>query len=288
MNIMQQVEKISSLPYEQFVDKYLKPGIPVVLTDASACWQSNTMFTPDFFREKFGDVTTEYQGQAYSMREILALTEQATPEKPAPYPMLFEIPEQLPELLPLLDPVHLNYCVPNWFRNKYMPYNKLGNNMHLFIGGVGNQYSLHKDMYHTNAWITQLHGRKEFVVFPREQDELMHAEGLGFISPIDILRPDFDKYPRYRKATPVHVVLEPGETIFIPNGIWHTTVAKTHNISLIVDQLNRHNYPQWLRDAYSYSARSSKLKAAAVYCYAGALGLLCQLTEKLGAQQRVG
>lgn len=282
---MQQVEKLGSLTYEQFVEGYLKPGIPVVLTNASASWPSNTQFTPDFFREHFGSHTTTYQGREYSMTEILALTEQATPENPAPYPMLFEIPEQLPELLPLLNPLHMGYARPNWFRKKFMPYNKLGNNVNLFIGGVGNQYMLHQDAFHTNAWITQLYGRKEFIVFPRGQEAYLYPEGIGCSSPINILQPDYDKYPLYRAATPVRVVVEPGETIFIPNGIWHTTVAVTHNISVILDQLNEYNYPRWREDAYAYSAPNGKLKAAAVYCLANALGTLCQLDEKVRKKQ---
>ncbi|AMR26542.1 hypothetical protein A0257_05065 [Hymenobacter psoromatis] len=118
----------------------------------------------------------------------------------------------------------------------------------MFIGGAGNQYPLHKDIYHTNAWITQLYGEKEFVLFPREQEELLYPEGLGFLSPINILKPDYEKSPKYRAATPLHVVLKPGETIVIPNGIWHTTVAASHNISLIFDQLNRHNFQAWKKD----------------------------------------
>lgn len=45
----------------------------------------------------------------------------------------------------------MGYAFPNWFRGKLLPYNKVGSSIHLFIGGAGNQYSLHTDMYHTNA-----------------------------------------------------------------------------------------------------------------------------------------
>jgi histone arginine demethylase JMJD6 len=279
---MQQIEKLDSISYEHFIENYLKPGIPVVFRNATANWKSKQTFTPDFFKEHFGQRTTTYKGTVYSMSEILDITKRGTPANPAPYPILFEIPVQLPELLPMMEPIHLGYAFPNWFRSKLLPYGKLGNSIHLFIGGAGNQYSLHKDSYHTNAWITQLHGNKKFVVFPREQEELMYAEDSGFISPINITKPDYDKYPKYRNATPISVVVEPGETIFIPNGIWHTTVASEHNISLIFDQLNSHNFKAWKKDIFDYGKNKNKLKAVASYSLAHTIGSLCKLGEITG------
>ena len=281
---MRQVEKLDAISYEDFVESYLKPGIPVVLKNAAASWTARQRFDPAFFKTHFGEHRTTYEGTSYTMRDILDLTERGTPEQPAPYPILFEIPLQLPDLLPWLDPIHLNYARPNWFASKVMPYGKLGKSIHLFIGGAGNQYSLHQDMYHTNAWITQLYGEKKFVVFPRNQAELLYADDNGFISPINILKPDYEKYPKYRAATPISVVLAPGETIFIPNGIWHTTVAPGHNISLIVDQLNRHNYQAWKKDVYEYSKEKSKAKALAMYGLAHVLGTMCQLGELTGSK----
>ena len=282
---MRQVEKIDAISHEEFMENYLKPGIPVVLRHASASWQAREAFTPDFFKARFGQHTTTYKGKSYSLSEILDITKQGTPQNPAPYPILFEIPLQLPELLPLVAPLHMGYAFPNWFSSKLLPYNRFGSNIQLFIGGAGNQYSLHKDMYHTNAWITQLYGRKTFVVFPREQEALLYADELGgFLSPINILKPDYAAYPNYREATPISVELEPGETIFIPNGIWHTTVAAEHNISLIFDQLNSHNYRAWRKDIYDYGKHKSRVKALAGYGLAHALGSLCQLSELAGNQ----
>ncbi|GAB3930916.1 cupin-like domain-containing protein [Larkinella terrae] len=281
---MQQIEKLDSITYDQFIENYLKPGIPVVFKNASSAWKSSQQFDPAFFRTHFGNHKTTYKGKEYSMNEILDVTEKSTLENPAPYPILFEIPLQLPELLPMVEPIHMNYAFPNWFRSKFMPYGKFGNSIHLFIGGPGNQYSLHKDMYHTNAWITQLYGEKKFVVFPRDQEDLLYPENASFISPINIMKPDYEKYPRYKEATPLSIILKPGETIFIPNGIWHTTVAASHNISLIFDQLNGYNFKAWKKDMYDYSKKRSTFVAVAKYSLAQTLGSLCKLSELAGSK----
>ncbi len=281
------VEKKDALSYEDFIEGYLKTRTPVVLKNATSVWKSNEMFTPEFFSEHFGQYKTRAEGNEYTVNEILELTKNSTPENPAPYPILFEIPEQMPELLNYLDPVHLKYSRPNWFSSKLFPYGKFGKSVHLFFGGRGNQYSLHKDFFHTNAWITQLYGEKKFVVFPESQDEYLYAGEKGFdnfISPINILKPDFDKYPKYKNATPLEVILEPGETIFVPNGVWHTTVGMSQNISLIFDQLNAQNSAAWAEDMYTIKKDQSTVKALLAFAFAKTAGALFSMGEAVGVK----
>jgi histone arginine demethylase JMJD6 len=285
MEQFKSVEKKDNITYDEFVEEHVKKCIPVVFKNASSAWKTNKIFTPDFFRERFGKYETWSGGIKYTMEDILDITAKSTPENPSPYPLSFEIPEQLPELMEMLDPIHMNYAQPNWFRSKIIPYGKFGNNIHLSIGGNGSQYSLHNDMYHTNAWITQLYGTKKFVVFPPGQDEYLYpGENVihKFISPINILSPDYEKYPLYKNATPIEVVLQPRETIYIPNGVWHTTAASEQNISLIFDQLNGLNYPAWKKDIFEFKVTASKFKAVLHYSFALGTGFACQLLELFG------
>lgn len=285
MQSFTKVEKKDSISYEEFTEEYLKKRIPVVFKNATSAWKSNKIFTPDFFSENFGNYKTTSEGIEYTMNEILEITKNSSLENPAPYPILFEIPEQMPKLLKSFDPIHLNYSRPNWFSSKLFPYGKFGKSVHLFIGGKGNQYTLHKDFFHTNAWITQLYGQKKFIVFPDGHDEYLYAGKTGysnFLSPINILNPDLQKYPEYSKATPIEVVLEPGETIFIPNAIWHTTVGLGHNISLIFDQLNSENFKGWTNDIYTVKKDNGAIKASIHYALAKGMGSLCKIREMLG------
>ena len=78
------------------------------------------------------------------------------------------------------------------------------------------------------------------------------------------------------------MILEPGETIYIPNGVWHTTAAKEQNISLIFDQLNGLNYPDWKKDIFAYKKEENKLKAVIQYGFAVTAGLACKLSAMGG------
>ena len=50
-------------------------------------------------------------------------------------------------------------------------------------------------------------------------------------SPIDIDRPDLNRYPRFSKVTVLEVVAEPGDTVFLPLGWWHQVAALEVSLS---------------------------------------------------------
>lgn len=282
---MTSIDKRTDLSYKEFIEKYEKPGIPVVLQNATNVWKSNLMFTPEYFKKNFGDRITKHENREYTMSEILDIAASSTKENPAPYPIKFNLMTQLPEILPLMNPLHLNLARPNWLNSKIYPKNKLGNAIDLFIGGPGNHYSVHKDAYDVHAWLIQLYGEKEVTVFPREQEPLMYPGKSGIAasrSPISIANPDYEKYPKFKEATPLSVTLKAGEVIYIPNGIWHTTRATVHNISIIVDQVNNSNYKTWRKDIYDYKREYNKPKAVFDYLAATVIGNACRLGQLVG------
>ncbi|MET4081191.1 histone arginine demethylase JMJD6 [Pedobacter sp. UYP30] len=282
---MTSVDSISKISQKEFITKYQKPGLPVVVRNITNTWTSKIDFTPQFFREKFGNCVTNFEGKEYSMSEIMDITEKSTVENPAPYPMKFNLLTQLRDILPLMKPLHFNIAQPNWIYSKLFPKNKMGNSIDLFIGGPGNRYTIHKDAYDVHAWLIQLYGEKEVIIFPREQEALMYRGKTGmesFQSPIDISNPDYEKYPKFKEATPLKVTLKAGDAIYIPNGVWHTTQANRHNISIIVDQINSSNFKDWRNDVYHYRKEYSKVKAVIDYSAAVLIGNTCKLGNFLG------
>lgn len=143
------------------------------------------------------------------------------------------------------------------------------------------------DYYHLSAWINQLYGNKQFTVWPRGQDHLLYPEPNDpWKSAIpDIENVDLDKYPLYKQATPITFVVGPGETLFIPFGIWHTAKSLEPTISVAFDLLNGHNFPLFLKDVWSFKKRESTLKAITSTGYAAIGGALCRLGDALGTKR---
>jgi len=278
-----EVKKVDDISYATFMQEFYQPGIPVILKNASNVWKAKGLFTPNWFRDHYGARKTEIAGKTYNMQQIMDMVENSTVNQPAPYPCIFNIPETLPEILDLLQPLHLNYALPNWLTSKWFTRGHWGSATELFIGGPGGKFPyVHLDYFHLNAWITQLYGEKRFTVFPRGQEELLYPIPEDpWRSEINIFDPDFRKYPKYKDATPVHFVVGPGETLFIPFGTWHTAYSLTPTISVAFDQLNNKNYLDFVRDVWSYKKKESRVRAIAKTGYAWLAGQACKLGNSL-------
>ena len=280
--LVMEVTRVDNISQEEFMTEFYNPGIPVIFTNASSVWQAKTLLTPEWLVKEFGDRTTEVSGKAYTMRELVALVQNSTTENPAPYPCIFNIPGTLPELLPLVQPLDLNYAKPNWLNNRLFKLGYWGSATELFIGGPGGKFPyLHLDFYHLNAWITQLYGEKQFTVFPRGQEHLLYPKpDNSWQSELNLFEPDYEKYPLFKEATPIRFTVGPGETLFIPAGTWHSAYSTTQTISVAFDQLNRKNYPDFLQDVWEFKKRQSTIKAVAMYSYAWMAGQVCRMGDR--------
>jgi hypothetical protein len=278
---------IHEMDHERFIEEYWKPGIPLVFTDASQVWEANGIYSPDWFRGKYGDRRTEVDGTEYTMAEILDLIEGKDTSRPVPYPCKYHITTQLPEVLPMLKPLSLNYAKPNWLESGWFSRGQWGGAVELFIGGPGGKFPyIHLDYYHLSAWINQLHGHKEFTVWPRGQEKYLYPDPKDPWKSLinDHENPDYGRFPLYRNATPIRFTVGPGETLFIPFGIWHTAKSLEPTMSVAFDLLNGRNFPLFLKDVWWFR-RHNKLKAMAHTGYAALAGAACKLGDVMGVQR---
>lgn len=260
----------SDISYEDFIENHLKPGIPLVFTNASKIWKLNGLITPDWLKENFGDRKTTHNDVEYTMSQIIDLVMNSTTENPAPYPILYNIPLQLPELLDYIQPVDLNYAKPNWIDSRLFKRGHWGNAIELFIGGQGGKFPyMHLDYYHLSAWVTQLYGEKRFTVFPRGQEDLLYPDPNNpWKSQVDFFNPDYNKHPKFKDATPISFTVGPGETLYIPFGMWHSAYSLTPTLSVAFDQLNSKNSFDFIKDVWMLKKDFGKTKAALNTLYA--------------------
>jgi len=283
-----EVLKKENISYEEFIEEHWKPGIPVVLKNATKRWDAYGVFSPDWFREHYGDRKTSVEGVEYTMREVMDLVEGKDTSRPLPYPCKYHLPTQLPELVSMVSPLDLGYAKPNWLESKWFLRGYWGSALEIFIGGSNGKFPyVHLDYYHLSAWINQLYGHKEFTVWPRGQEAYLYPKpGNRWMSEIpDIENVDLERFPLYRNATPVSIVVGPGETLFIPFGMWHTAKSLEPTISVAFDLLNGHNFPEFLKDVWNFKKRKSVLKAVAATGYAAVGAVLCSIGDARGVQR---
>ncbi len=282
-----EIVRRSEISYEEFIENHVKPGIPIVFTNASKVWKANGLLTPDWLRSKFGERLTSHNNQDFTMNQILDLVENSTESNPAPYPFLYNIPNQLPELMEYIQPVGLNYALPNWIDSTLFKRGHWGNAIELFIGGPGGKFPyVHLDYYHLSAWVNQLYGEKRFTVFPRGQDHLLYPDPSNYWrSQVNIFDIDYDKFPLMKQATPISFTVGPGETLYIPFGIWHSAYSLTPTLSVAFDQLSSHNSLDFIKDVWKLKKEYGKIKAAYNVGYATMSCMACKVGDIMGIKR---
>jgi histone arginine demethylase JMJD6 len=260
------IEYRTDISYEEFAAKYLYPNKPVILRGALSNWKALGLWTPEFFKTHFGDLTftinvAEY-GQAsydrnrsseFTMSEFIDRVLASTEDRPAPYFRNKVLHDLFPSLKEDIQPLP-DFLLPNWLPDKYLvkPVGKIlnrGAEIEIYIGGTGGAFPvLHYDGAGTHAFLMQIYGRKRYIVYPPEQEEYLYpSPEKPNLSLIDIDKPDLEQFPLFAKAVPMAFELEPGELLFVPSHWWHTAKILTPSITLSANVLNASNWHELIK-----------------------------------------
>jgi ribosomal protein L16 Arg81 hydroxylase len=243
------VEKRPHVSRSEFLDRYVRGSRPLVLTGIARHWPAMKRWSPQDLAERFGHLQVEIQAERsadsnYEQNKLnhkrsvrladfvatvlaggasndyyLTANNEAL-RQPGFAPLLDDI-GPLPELC---DRAELAQRASFWF------------------GPAGTVTPLHHDtlmLFHT-----QIVGRKRWrFISPLETPRLYnHFE---VYSPIDLDRPDFERYPLLREVKVLEVVVEPGETVFLPLGWWHQVTALDVSLSFSYSNLGVPNHYQF-------------------------------------------
>lgn len=271
------VDRRSKLSYDEFEREYLFANRPVVLEDASEQWGALKTWTPDFFRDRFGDRSVSADGKTFTVARYIEILHKSTPDDPAPYMHNIDIAQIFPELLADLEPIPA-YFQPNWLHDRYFP-SRLDNIMRLnsvveaYIGGPGGAFPvIHFDSMYTHAFLTQVYGEKEFYLWAPDQAPYMYARRRNNISDVnDAAAPDLDRFPLFAKAQGERLALTAGQTAFIPSGWWHTARMLTESITVSANVVNASNWQDVARDIAR--GQSGPVRAA-LAVYMSVLGMV--------------
>lgn len=285
-----EVHRRCALGYKDFVKDYLKGSRPVIITDAIRNWTALSRWTPDFFANRYRDREVKIDGKSYKVGEFIERVNHSTVDQPAPYLRNEAVKELFPELAADVEPCHI-YTSPNWLVGRFYParLNSMLNRCavtELYIGGEGGAFPfLHYDLFHTNAYLSQIYGRKEYTVFSPDQTDYLYAvPGMPNQSSVnDVGNPDLSRFPLFAKAKAARFCLEPGETLFIPAGWWHTARILTPSITVSINHANAANWRQVVSDLGNRFKQAEsaaiRLTAPAVSFYLSGLGVIRSLSR---------
>ena len=216
----------------EFYEKYVNKSQPVLFRGAARQLPAKK-WTLDYFKNKYGDFTVDIlKKEILSNEEYGSVITEYKQEKLADfiknieekgigagYLHQFQILDYYPEL-----EGEVNF--PNFYISKYLV------NKNIWIGPKGTKSKLHYDSDH-NLFI-QIYGSKLITLISPEDSENCYPTNKtwydGF-SPIDVLNPDYTKYPRFKKITKYQSLIKDGDMVYIPKGWWHDIRSMEDSIS---------------------------------------------------------
>jgi ribosomal protein L16 Arg81 hydroxylase len=96
----------------------------------------------------------------------------------------------------------------------------------LFVGGASSITHMHFDIDLSHIFHTQFAGRKRVLLFPHTEQYKLYRKPFEVLSLADFSNyhqttPDYNQFPALKLARGFEVVLEHGDTLFMPAGMWH-------------------------------------------------------------------
>lgn len=277
-----EIDRCSGLSKKEFYKTYVKNSLPVILTD-KANWTLLDKFTPEYFKSNYNHLTRTIDDKTYTLSQIIDLCEASTPENKAPYPNIYNLSKDFPEYKKLIP--EMFYGTSNRLQSKLLPKFIAGrtNSKELFFGGKGCSFpTLHIDYLGVHTQLTQIIGDKDFILYPPNQTPFMYPDKMNRNqSPINVMEPDYDKYPLFKNTKALKTTLHPGETIFIPSGWWHTTYIHNFNLTYAIDHVNSYNWHIFMEEVYISAKKNNRNSAWIVKIYDKMMGSIFNVNEYL-------
>ena len=260
-----------------YVREHLHALQPAIVLGAIDHWPARRKWTPAFFQARYGSLDVTAEGKSWKLGKLVDRILASTPEHPAPYLRNQLLAQWPPELSEDISP--MPECTrPNYLESRLFPSRVPPTYVEAYIGGRGAMFpTLHYDNLHTHAFLMQLYGTKEYLVFAPDQARFLYPRtGIesNKSSIPDIDKVDLSRFPRYAQAKGMRFELHPGETLFVPAGWWHTARILSTSITVSINGAGAGNWADFRRDFCAGIARYSRLKAALIAPYLAALGVL--------------
>lgn len=223
---LQAVDTVSTIDPEVFRTNYYDAAKPLVIKDLAKDWPATKKWNWEYFKQLVGDkevgIYNNTKSDAYT--PINKADDYKTfgqyidiiRNGPAPWRIfLFNIFQHAPELTQ-------DFTWPDHLMKGFVKKFPM-----LFVGGATSITHMHFDIDLSHILHTQFCGRKRVLLFPYEEQHKLYRKPFEVLSLADfsnyyqIGNPDYEEFPALKLAKGYEVILEHGDTLFMPAGYWH-------------------------------------------------------------------
>ncbi|MFT3825985.1 MAG: cupin-like domain-containing protein [Chitinophagaceae bacterium] len=224
---LQSVDRVELINVNDFQQHYYRPMKPLVITDVAKDWPAYTKWNWQYFKEIVGTkrvaLYNNVKSDAYT--PINTADDYKTfgdyvdmiSEGPAAWRIfLFNIFEHAPQLVK-------DFTWPDHLMKGFVKRFPM-----LFVGGATSITHMHFDIDMSHILHTQFLGKKRVLLFPYEEQHKLYRKPFEVLSLADFSHyalhngtPDYERFPALKLARGYEVILDHGDTLFMPAGYWH-------------------------------------------------------------------
>ncbi len=235
---LQPVEVVDDIHPEEFYQRFVKTRTPVKLLNYAKNWPAVEKWTYDYLRKVAGHHKVKLHG-AWQDNEPTKI--EMPPVKEVPFSEYLDMLENDVKSDLRIFLFNLFKLEPQLLKDfSYTPImdGYLKDYPYMFFGCAGSDVRLHYDIDLSNVFITQFGGTKRVKLFDQEQTKYLYKMPFTTHSAADLHTIDYEKYPALKLAKGYETDLVPGETLFMPSGIWHHMTYLDGSFSLSLRTLN--------------------------------------------------
>jgi hypothetical protein len=222
--LLEPVATVNTITAEDFKNNYYNAMRPLVIKDLAKAWPAYTKWTWDYFINIVGEkevgVYNNIKSDAYTpintADAYMKFGDYLKKVKEGPLDLriflfnIFQHAEQITK--DFIWPEELM----KGFVKKYPM---------LFVGGQGSITHMHFDIDMSHILHTQFIGRKKVLLFPHEEQYKLYRKPWEVLSVANYANYDkgfdYENFPAVKLAKGYEVILEHGDTLFMPAGYWH-------------------------------------------------------------------
>ena len=221
---LQPVDTVETITPEDFKNNYYNTGKPLIIKGLAKKWPAYKKWNWDYFIDVVGEqevgVYNNIKSDSYTpintADAYMKFGDYLRKLKAGPLDLrifLFNIFQHAPELVK-------DFTWPEELMNGFVKKYPM-----LFTGGQGSITHLHFDIDMSHILHTQFAGKKRVLLFPHEEQHKLYRKPWEVLSLANFAGYkdsfDYENFPAVRKARGYEVILEHGDTLYMPAGFWH-------------------------------------------------------------------